>query len=241
VRAIAPLQRSNRGGSKSFLVLADDNARYWCKVIDNGQSPRVPVNEQIAGRLGRLLGIGVCETQLVEMTEDLAGWDFADQKKLKPGWAHGSRAIEGAVETNSLDHRADDDNAVRHSGFIAIFDWLGGSDPQWLYSTIDSNRYFSHDHGHYLGAPEWTIETLGQRGDAEVTFPGDRSGLSEEELLRVADTLSTIKRVDLEDALRGIPAEWPVTDEELEAVVDFADHRRMPVAQRLRTLAGGVG
>src|SRR5919109_2283208 len=171
VRAIAALQKSDRGSSNSFLVLADDGARYWCKVLNNGQSPRVPVNEQVVGRLGKLVGIGVCEAQLVEITEDLAGWEFAGGKALEPGWAHGSRAVEGAIETNTLDHRADDENASRHAGFVALFDWLGGSDPQWLYSTTDSNRYFSHDHGHYLGTPEWTIDTLDQRREGENRHP----------------------------------------------------------------------
>jgi hypothetical protein len=158
---------------------------------------------------------------------------------LEPGWVHGSKAVESAVETHALDHRADDDNAIRHAGFFALFDWLAGSDPQWLYSTTDQNRYFSHDHGHYLGEPDWTIATLGQRRDRENPLPQDRAGLSPEELLRIAEVLGTITREELEDALHGIPKEWPVSDEELEAVVAFADHRRTAVVERLNALAGG--
>lgn len=220
-------------------MLADDKARYWCKALNNGQSPRVPVNEQIAGRLGRLLRIAVCDVRLVEIPTDLAGWEFADGKQLEAGWAHGSRAVESAVETHTLGHRTEDDNATRHAGFFALFDWLGGSDPQWLYSTTETNRYFSHDHGHYLGQPEWTIDTLRGRRDAETPLPQDAAGLSGAELARIADTLVTMRREDLQDALSGIPASWPISDEELEAVVDFADHRRTSVAERLRALAGG--
>lgn len=239
VRAVAPLLRGDRGGSNSFLMLADDQARYWCKALNNGQSPRVPVNEQIVGRLGKLVGIAVCETTLVEIPEDVAGWEFAAGKMLEPGWVHGSKAVESVVETHTLDHRADDDNAVRHAGFFALFDWLAGSDPQWLNSTADQNRYFTHDHGHYLGEPAWTIDTLGERRDGEIRLPQDPSGLSPEELERIAERLGTITREELENALHGIPSEWPVSDEELEAVVDFADHRRTAVAERLTALAGG--
>jgi hypothetical protein len=239
VRAVAPLQKSDRGGSNSFLVLADDQARYWCKALNNGQSPRVPVNEQIVGRLGKLVGIPVCDTTLVEIPEDLAGWEFAGGRMLEPGWVHGSKAVESAVETHALDHRADDDNAVRHAGFFALFDWLAGSDPQWLYSTPDQNRYFSHDHGHYLGEPAWTIATLEQRRDGAIPLSQDRSGLSPEELLRMASVLGTITHEELRNALQGIPKEWPVSEEELEAVVAFADYRRTPVAERLTALAGG--
>lgn len=39
---MAPLQQSKHGSSGSFLVLADDRNRYWCKTLNNLQSPRVP-------------------------------------------------------------------------------------------------------------------------------------------------------------------------------------------------------
>ena len=62
VRAEAPLKQSTDGGSGSFLVQADDGREYWCKALNNTQeAPMVPVNEQIVARLGRLIGVAVCE------------------------------------------------------------------------------------------------------------------------------------------------------------------------------------
>jgi hypothetical protein len=70
--AILPLQQSKSGGSGSFLVRVDDGRRYWCKCLDNPQSPRVPINEQIVGRLGSYLGVAVCEVSLIRIPPELA-------------------------------------------------------------------------------------------------------------------------------------------------------------------------
>jgi hypothetical protein len=48
---------------------------------------------------------------------------------LVEGWAHGSLAAEPVVETNTLDHRFMDDNASRHAGIYALFDWTAGAEP----------------------------------------------------------------------------------------------------------------
>ena len=42
VQLVAPLQQAPAGSSGSFLVLADDGRRYWCKGVFNLQHPRVP-------------------------------------------------------------------------------------------------------------------------------------------------------------------------------------------------------
>ena len=144
------LKQSNAGGSGSFLVEADDGHRYWCKSVDNLQGPRVPVTEQIVGRFGSLLGIATCRVELICIPSGLAGWEFRPGAFLSEGWMHGSAAEEPVVETHSLDRRAHDDNAVRHAGYFALYDWLFGSDPQWLVKQPSDWMYFSHDHGHYL-------------------------------------------------------------------------------------------
>jgi hypothetical protein len=93
VTAILPLRQSNAGGSGSFLVRADDDARYWCKTLNNPQNPRVPINEEIAARVGVLARIAVCEPMLVYMPEDLAGWEFRQGHSVEVGWAHGSSPV----------------------------------------------------------------------------------------------------------------------------------------------------
>lgn len=58
--------------------------------------------------------------------------------------------------------------------------------------------------------------------------------LDSEELGRLADALDCLTREDIDDELSKLPGDWPVTDAELDAVAAFVDHRREPVAARLR-------
>jgi hypothetical protein len=241
VVAVAALRQSTIGGSGSFLVRADDDRRYWCKVLNNPQnSTRVPINEQIVGRLGKAIGVGVCEPVLVAIPDELADWEFRPGHRLQPGWAHGSLAVEGVVETHTLDHRSEDDNAQRHAGFIALNHWLTSGDGQWLVCGDEENKYYSHDHGHYFSAqsgPNWTKESLeAQVGAAAPDLPGGTDRLEGAELSRLADALEALTAEDIARELSKLPSDWPVSDEELEAMVVFADARREPTVSRLCTL-----
>ena len=172
VSAVLPLRQST-GGSGSFLVAADDGKRYWCKPLNNQQGPRVPITEQIVARFGALIGVAVCEPQLV-LLDGIVGYEFRAGRFVEPGWAHGSLAVQPVLETRALENRSDDDNRVRQAGFFALHDWLAGSDAQWLYDTSSDNMYFSHDHGFYLTGPNWTVDTLQQATAAEFSLGTDR-------------------------------------------------------------------
>ncbi|HEV7805015.1 MAG TPA: hypothetical protein VGO80_04305 [Solirubrobacteraceae bacterium] len=232
-----PLRASSVGGSGSFLVLADDGRRYWCKSLNNFQGPRIPITEQIVGRLATLIGAPVCEVALVEL-DAIVGWEFrpGSGRLVEPGWAHGCVALDPAIETRSLDHRTDDDNRRRHGGIYAVCDWLAGSDVQWLYGVDEDNAYYSHDHGYYLTGPDWTQSSLAAGGDATYTLSIPPGQLDDGELTRLADALDALTREDIEGELSKLPGSWPVDDSELNAVADFVDHRRGPVAARLRAI-----
>lgn len=232
-----PLRASSAGGSGSFLVLADNQRRYWCKSLNNFQGPRISVTEQIVGRLATLIGAPACEVALVTL-EAIVGWEFrpGSGRLVEPGWAHGSVALDPAVETRALEHRTDDDNRRRHCGIYALCDWLAGSDVQWLYGLAEDNAYYSHDHGFYLTGPDWTEASLTAGRDVPYmpSIPVDQ--LDGAELTRLADALEGLTPQDIEGELSKLPGDWPVTDSELDAVADFVDYRRGPVAARLRAV-----
>jgi len=240
VTAVLPLKQSTAGGSGAFLVRADDGRRYWCKAANNGQSARVPVNEQIVARLARLVGVEVCEPCLVRIPDDLVGWEFRPGLQLEAGWAHGSLAVKDAIETRTLAHRGDDDNARRQAGFFVVFDWLHGGDAQWLYSTSESNAYYQHDNGHYFpNPPEWTPALLQAAVGQPNPLGNDSAGLDPDELNRLADALEALSREEITEALANksnISAIWRVDETDVEAVIDFAYARRPEVAARTRAL-----
>jgi hypothetical protein len=238
VTAVAPLRRSTGGTSGAFLIRADDGRRYWCKTLNNLQGPRVPANEQLAGRLGSLIGAPVCEPSLVRIPHALAGWEFKEGtgRRLEPGWAHGSVAVDPAVETRDLASRGANENARRHAGIYALHDWLGGSDAQWLMVGGD-NAFYSHDHGHYFpNGPAWTTSSLQQAAASAFPLGFPSTGLDPAELARLADRLNDLTEEEVVAAMSNLPAEWPVQEDELEALFDFVYGRRSAVAQRLRTL-----
>lgn len=237
VAATMPLRPSSAGGSGSFLVVADDGRRYWCKSLNNFQSPRVPITEQIVGRLSALIAAPACEVALVRL-DAISGWEIraGTGRLVEPGWAHGSVAVEPVVETRTLDHRSDDDNRRRHGGIHALCDWLAGSDLQWLYGVAEDNAYYSHDHGFYLTGPDWTEASLQTARDTSFALSIPPTQLEQTELLRIATALDDLTRGAIDTELSKLPSSWPVADSELDAVAEFVDYRRGPVAARLRAV-----
>lgn len=237
VKAVMPLRQSTAGSSGSFMVLGEDQVRYWCKPLNNFQTPRLPVTEQVVGRLGCLIGAPVCDCKLISLDE-IEGWEIRQGtgRLIERGYAHGSRAIEPTLETRELKFRSDDDNRRRHCGLYAVCDWLYCGDLQWLRATDEDNAYYSHDHGFFLTGPDWTLESLAACGAGQGPITLDPDQLDPAEIYRLGDALENLSRAEIENAISGLPDSWPVSDEELAAVAQFADLRKAAVASRLRSL-----
>jgi hypothetical protein len=235
---VLPIKQGTRGGSGAFLAADADSTQWWVKPLNNCQRERVTVTETIIGRVGQLIGAPICETSVVAIPNDISGWEFRPGHALEPGFAHGSRAVSGVQEASRLLYVDRDDNAVRHAGVFALYDWCFGSDPQWLYAEPEERRLYSHDHGHYLpNGPNWSIDTLRAHVDEVHRGPWPTGGLDSEELRRLAGALRGLTRSDIAEAVSGIPISWTVTaDSELETVGWFLERRAIPVAERLESL-----
>jgi len=108
---------------------------------------------------------------------------------------------------------------------------------QWLCATGEDNAYYSHDHGYFLGGPGWTAQSLraGLVQPAPLSSPA--IGLDGNEINRLVQALESLDREAIDSAVSALPAGWPITDDELDVVADFADRRRFSVAARLRRLS----
>jgi hypothetical protein len=239
IRLVAPLRQSTAGGSGAFLARADDGERYWVKTLNNCQSARVPATEQLVGRAGAAIGAPVCEVRTLHIGAEFHGWEFRPGRSLVPGIAHASRHVENSRETHHLEARGEDENDRRHAYLLALYDWCWGNDPQWLMALDQENKFFSHDHGHYLpGGPNWRSEQLERSVDVEHAIdPG--GPLSLQAVREVAEKIRAVDRAMIIGILRDIPREWPVSDSELEAVGFFLERRAEQVAQRLLLRFGG--
>lgn len=231
------IDQSSAGTSGTFLAEDSTGAKWWVKPLNNTQSPRVVVIETIVAGAGHILGAPVCETAVVTLTEDVCGFEFRPGSMTKPGLAHACRNVDGAGEIKTLLHREDDHNRSRHAGVFALWDWCWGDDGQWLYSATADNKLFSHDHGLYFpGGIHWTKDSLEQHVDETHHLAGPINGIDGDEVARLADRLRNVTDSELVEVLRNIPMSWPVTDEELETVGWFLQHRAVPVADRLGTI-----
>ncbi|GAA3707626.1 hypothetical protein GCM10022224_086500 [Nonomuraea antimicrobica] len=223
-----------------FEVLANDGGRYFVKALEGCQefARGSLAIEYVVAEAGRLIGAPVCDTSLIRIPEDLADWPMPFGK-LQPGIAHASAAIDQAVECRpALQHRLKDDNRSRQVGLYALYDWCFGDDAQWLHDVDDDRAIYSHDHGLYLPPHDGTIraDLLRRCVDEpnELSDPAD--GLAPEAVRRVSAALERINRDALVKVVRGVPASWPVTDDDLEALGWFLEHRAPAVAARVRAL-----
>lgn len=186
----------------------------------------------------RLIQAPVCESAIIDIPPDLEGEEFLPGVGLKPGLAFGSCHLDGIVEERDLTHRYEDDNQARHAGIYALYDWCWGGDDQWLYQASDDNRLFSHDHGSYLpGGPYWTINRLRETVDDPHVQSQSVEGVDPKALLAYAARLDALSDQELGDALGIIPNQWPVSQDELNAVGWFLMNRAPAVSHRLRKLA----
>ena len=237
-------QSPGMGGSRPLLALGADGNLYWVKLITNRQGPMVPVNEQIVGRCGALIGAATCRVELVDIPETLTG--EVSGIAVSAGLAHGSADVPGTVNEPSLEYRAEDDNQKRHAGLYALHDWCWGQDSQWLFALSDEYKTYSHDHGHFFpGGPNW--QSYAERVRAQVDEPHllqyhfEATGLDPAAVRDCADALDAVTTGDLVEILGTIPREWPVTDTELELLGFFLERRAPQVATRMRSLIGWRG
>lgn len=235
-----PQQKSTLGGSGSFLCLGEDGSHYWVKALNGPQGDRVPATEQIVGAAGALIGAPCCGVSVVYLPKAIRGWEFRPGFRIVPGCAHGSLAVNDCVEEKpGLGYRAQDDNARRHAGYYALYDWCWGDDPQGLLVLTNDRQFHSHDHGHFLPpAGRWDVGGLEQRVAEAREVVVDGAGIDLFEVSRIATRLEAVTREELTNVVARVPKSWPVADDELEAVGAFLEERAPMVAARLRARFG---
>jgi hypothetical protein len=238
IRAIlGPAQPTS--GSQAFPVSDENGDRWYVKAPNNPQGSQILVTEFIVSCVGTLIGAPVCVVRPIRIPPDFEGFQVQNGPMLATGIASASRAIADVVEMRPhLLHRESDDNARRHAGAFAIFDWCWGDDQQWLIVESDEYRLYSHDHGFYLppGGQHWTQDALLANVDIPHPLGEPPERLDVDELERLAQVLESLDRIDLQSILAGVPASWAVSDADLEALGRYLDDRAGGVAERMREL-----
>jgi len=186
VTAVEHIRRM-RGGSQAHLMRCSDGHFYVVKFKNNPQSPRVLVNEYIAGRLARLMKLPCPNFCLVEVSEDLihltpdllvevprgrmpvaAGLAFGSQH---PTWQSGKRRILLPIlELRVAVSLGPVENLSELSGILVFDKWTANNDGRQIscleLPTEQSKafRMFMYDNGFCFGGADWEFKQWPREG-----------------------------------------------------------------------------
>lgn len=229
-RALTFLRRWN-SYSHPALLTCDDGKKY---VVKGKQLGRTLVPDQIAGRLGRLIGAPVPEVGLVDVPKELI--EAEDELRgMSPGIGHASVLLEGVGEKLGYDYTNTKQNRKRFASLAILFGWMVGGDQQFLYSDSEPHLVHSVDHGHFLpGGPKWSIPSPPWAGPAEPDPKTVKQcSLTEAELHEAALSLLKTGRKHIAEAIVAIPSQWGVPIEEKVRLGAFLETRRKQLLSEL--------
>jgi len=181
--SIAAVQhiRRMRGGSQSHLMLCEDNQFYVVKCCNNPQHSRVLVNDYLASRLARSVGLPVPTVEVVEVSEwliehtpELHVQLAHETVRCQPGLQFGSKYAVHPLQGTVFDYLPCELLATRvrnleaFAGILAFDKWTGNADGRqvafWKHSRDRKYTACFIDQGYCFNAGEWTFPDYPLRG-----------------------------------------------------------------------------
>jgi len=207
------------------MFKCDDGKHYVLKSNHLGKSV---ITEQIAGRLGALMGAPVAIVDLVELPQE-----FADEPAIapmQPGIHHGSRYIEHTGDRRQeISYRDMDVNLPRFSALALFYGWFGVfGDHQVIYRDWPPKEVSSVDHGElFEGGSKWTAESLRA---APPSTPDElvmkRCQLEIDHLKGSCDGLVAITNANIASAITAVPEDWGFPVDDQVAIAMYLERRR---------------
>jgi hypothetical protein len=186
-------------------------------------------NDQVAARLGALVGAPVPDVALVTVCAELiaANNDPSVLGHIRSGVAHGSLAIADVSERVN-DFQSVAENTDRFSALNVFCGWMGAQDRQFLYKTMPPPHVYSADHGHYFpNGPEWTISALAGAPAADLrTDMYSGCGLTKVDLAESINRLRGLYKPAIASILAVPPDEWGVALADRAALANYLWRRR---------------
>ncbi len=175
--------RRMRGGSQPHLMSCSDGRFYVVKFHNNPQHPRILINEYLAGKLAKLLGLPCPDICFVDVQQDLirrtpelsfelsrppnpvaAGLAFGSEYPSRSGRAY--RTIQSVLELRQASAPAQVENLSDLFGILIFDKWTSNTDhrqmlcvkrPTKLQKTF---HMFMIDNGFCFGGPTWKFTDL---------------------------------------------------------------------------------
>lgn len=203
VEEIGPLP----GSTRPWLLRADDGFEYAVKFTSNPNGPRILINEYVAARFARSIGLRTPEIALVYVPGGM---------KSPPGIHFGSRIK--ANRDRSCAYKALPamvwefvQNAEDLAGAFALDAWIGNTDERQVLISRENGarpfRIYLIDNGHCFGGTSWRI----RNGTVSYATALSYAYATPESTLALWSTVSKIEALGekrIGAALDGLPLEW---------------------------------
>ena len=179
VQAVQHVRRM-RGGAQSHLMRCDDGHYYVVKFQNNPQHTRVLANDWLGTRLGRLIGLPMPETAvvdvdpwLVEHTPELRIELFGQRLLFTAGLSFGSQYVISPMEGQVYDYLPETltthvRNLRDFAGVLALDKWTcNANGRQVAFWKKARERKFTAsfiDQGYCFNAGEWNFPDAPLRG-----------------------------------------------------------------------------
>lgn len=222
---IGRIIRRMRGGSQPQLVQGTDNKFYIAKFLGNPQGSRTLINEWIAYRLLREMGVSTPRIRILQLPESLKAHEdlyfLMGNKRVVPrGVLHlGSQCPVDPEQKVIFDFLSDRllPKVVNFAEFAIMFafdKWTGQTDKRQAIFVRDFKvrtgfglRAHFVDHGHAFDGVHWELHDQPLSGlglQAKIYSSVSFTPLIEQALRQIED----IKETTLFSAAEGAPASW---------------------------------
>jgi hypothetical protein len=243
--------RKMRGGSQAHLVQGSDGNHYVAKFVGNPQGTRTLINEWIATRIFRRLGVTTPDLVVLRFDPSTrtpgesptvtigdqrlpigAGLHFGSLCPVNPD----KHAIYDFLPTHLVGSIV---NLAEFATVLVLDTFLGQADSRQAVFVRDRSRrellfraYFI-DHGFAFGGSKWALDDLAGRSlyfDRKIYSMIDMSSVCEQAI----DSLASISKDELYSIVQNIPNEWFETSDfdHLATVFSMVLKR----GERIRTL-----
>ncbi len=226
-----------RGASRSLLLLDQHSQPWVVKFRENPQHPNVVLNEHIATRVGRRIGLTIPCSEQIWLGEELAAsirkWLPDSEHTYKAGLHFGSQYAGGLMPGLVVDILPQPQLAAATNLFeaagVAVLDlWLSNADDrQAVYvRKAGSKRYTVYwiDFGNCFGGSTWRMDDHGVGYLSSNKFPYSFGWEDYEAWIRRAEE---IPAEALQEIFEALPVAWRAgREKELSVLAKGLSERR---------------
>lgn len=226
---------------------ADDQKVYVVKLQNNRLGPKVLVNEFLAAKLGKVMGLCFPNSGIIEINEET----LQNQCPLTPeaslGRHFASEYLEHAeyVGKHNLYKGI---NTAEMAG-VMLFDHIfhnadrANNRKNLLIHQEDAGyKIYAIDNSHLFGSGKWTLESLNRLSTKIKIYYRYNFGLLLQDCLSPQDFLPYLDKIikfineDIEAIVEEIPNEWLPNDSERQGLIQYINMRRNMAEEIWETL-----